>query len=33
MDEKRDYVMVTVSGQDQPGITAAFSKILNVTYN
>ena len=28
MDEKRDYVMVTVSGQDQPGITAAFSKIL-----
>lgn len=28
MDERRDYVMVTVSGPDQPGITAAFSKIL-----
>jgi phosphoserine phosphatase len=28
MDEKRDFVMVTVSGQDQPGITAAFSRIL-----
>jgi phosphoserine phosphatase len=28
MDEKRDFVMVTVSGPDQPGITAAFSKIL-----
>jgi len=28
MDEKRDFVMVTVSGSDQPGITAAFSKIL-----
>jgi phosphoserine phosphatase len=28
MDEKRDLVMVTVSGPDQPGITAAFSKIL-----
>ncbi len=28
MDEKRDFVMVTVSGPDQPGITAAFSRIL-----
>src|SRR4030066_1198770 len=28
MDDKRDFVMVTVSGPDQPGITAAFSKIL-----
>ena len=28
MDEKRDFVMVTVSGPDQPGITASFSKIL-----
>jgi phosphoserine phosphatase len=28
MEEKRDFVMVTVSGPDQPGITAAFSKIL-----
>ena len=28
MDEKRDYVMVTVSGPDRPGITAAFTKIL-----
>jgi phosphoserine phosphatase len=28
MDEKKDFVMVTVSGPDQPGITAAFSKIL-----
>jgi phosphoserine phosphatase len=28
MDEKRDFVMVTVSGPDQPGITSAFSKIL-----
>src|SRR4030066_2097402 len=28
MDKKRDFVMVTVSGPDQPGITAAFSKIL-----
>lgn len=28
MDAKRDFVMVTVSGPDQPGITAAFSKIL-----
>ncbi len=28
MDEKRDFVMVTVSGPDQPGITAAFGKIL-----
>ena len=28
MDEKRDFVMVTVSGQDQPGITAAFTRIL-----
>lgn len=28
MDEKKDFVMVTVSGPDQPGITASFSKIL-----
>lgn len=28
MDDKKDFVMVTVSGLDQPGITAAFSKIL-----
>jgi phosphoserine phosphatase len=28
MDENKDFVMVTVSGQDQPGITAAFSRIL-----
>jgi phosphoserine phosphatase len=28
MIEKRDFVMVTVSGPDQPGITAAFSRIL-----
>jgi phosphoserine phosphatase len=28
MDEKRDFVMVTVSGPDRPGITAAFTKIL-----
>lgn len=28
MEEKKDYVLVTVSGPDQPGITAAFSKIL-----
>jgi phosphoserine phosphatase len=28
MDERRDFVMVTVSGQDQPGIIAAFSRIL-----
>lgn len=28
MEEKRDFVMVTVSGPDRPGITAAFSKIL-----
>jgi phosphoserine phosphatase len=28
MDEKRDYVMVTVSGPDRPGITAAFTRIL-----
>jgi phosphoserine phosphatase len=28
MDEKKDFVMVTVSGPDQPGITAAFSRIL-----
>jgi phosphoserine phosphatase len=28
MEDKRDFVMVTVSGPDQPGITAAFSKIL-----
>jgi phosphoserine phosphatase len=28
MNEKRDFVMVTVSGPDQPGITATFSRIL-----
>ena len=28
MDERRDFVMVTVSGPDQPGITATFSKVL-----
>jgi phosphoserine phosphatase len=28
MEDKRDFVMVTVSGPDQPGITAAFSRIL-----
>ncbi len=28
MDDKKDFVMVTVSGPDQPGITSAFSKIL-----
>jgi phosphoserine phosphatase len=28
MDETKDFVMVTVSGPDHPGITAAFSKIL-----
>ena len=28
MDEKKDFVMVTVSGPDRPGITAAFSRIL-----
>ena len=28
MNERKDYVMVTVSGPDQPGITAAFSRIL-----
>ena len=28
MDDKKDFVMVTVSGPDQPGITAAFSRIL-----
>jgi phosphoserine phosphatase len=28
MEDKREFVMVTVSGPDQPGITAAFSKIL-----
>ncbi|MBS3920845.1 MAG: phosphoserine phosphatase SerB [Deltaproteobacteria bacterium] len=28
MDDKKDFVLVTVSGPDQPGITAAFSKIL-----
>jgi phosphoserine phosphatase len=27
-DERKDFVMVTVSGPDHPGITAAFSKIL-----
>ena len=27
MNEKRYFVMVTVSGPDQPGITATFSKI------
>lgn len=28
MDGKKDFVLVTVSGPDQPGITAAFSRIL-----
>jgi len=28
MDDKKDFVMVTVSGPDRPGITAAFSRIL-----
>jgi phosphoserine phosphatase len=28
MDEQKNFVMVTVSGPDQPGITAAFSRIL-----
>jgi len=28
MDDKKDFVLVTVSGPDQPGITAAFSRIL-----
>ena len=28
MGDKRDFVMVTVSGPDQPGITAAFGRIL-----
>ncbi len=28
MEDKKDFVLVTVSGPDQPGITAAFSKIL-----
>ena len=28
MDQDRDFVMVTVSGPDQPGITASFSRIL-----
>src|SRR4030067_65360 len=28
MDEQKNFVMVTVSGPDQPGITASFSKIL-----
>ncbi len=28
MDEKKDFVMVTVSGPDQPGITSSFSRIL-----
>lgn len=28
MGEERDYVVVTVSGHDRPGITAAFSRIL-----
>ncbi|RPJ10919.1 MAG: hypothetical protein EHM36_02505, partial [Deltaproteobacteria bacterium] len=28
MEERKDFVMVTVSGPDQPGITAAFSRIL-----
>jgi phosphoserine phosphatase len=28
MDERKDFVMVTLSGTDQPGITASFSKIL-----
>jgi phosphoserine phosphatase len=28
MDDKKDYVLVTVSGPDRPGITASFSRIL-----
>ncbi len=28
LGEKKDFVLVTVSGPDRPGITAAFSKIL-----
>jgi len=28
MDERKDFVMVTVSGQDQPGIIAALTRIL-----
>ncbi len=28
MDDKKDFVLVTVSGPDRPGITASFSKIL-----
>lgn len=28
MDERKDFVMVTASGPDQPGIIAAFTKIL-----
>ncbi len=28
MEDKRDFVMVTVSGPDQPGITATFGRIL-----
>jgi glycine cleavage system regulatory protein len=28
MDEKKGFVLVTVSGPDRPGITAAFSRIL-----
>jgi len=28
VEERRDFVMVTVSGPDRPGITAAFTKIL-----
>jgi phosphoserine phosphatase len=28
MEDKRDFVMVTVSGPDQPGITATFSRVL-----
>ncbi|MBM4347699.1 MAG: phosphoserine phosphatase SerB, partial [Deltaproteobacteria bacterium] len=28
MDEKKGFILVTVSGPDRPGITAAFSRIL-----
>jgi len=28
MDDKKDFILVTVSGPDRPGITAAFSRIL-----
>ncbi len=28
MDDKKDFMMVTVSGPDRPGITSAFSRIL-----